>query len=248
METNESGDAWVLARLAALERTNRLLWAGLALTFTTILSLGLAAALLAASEVAFTILKIVGALYLAYLGVSMIVKSFRKHAIEKDVATPVGTLGAAFGRGAITNLLNPKVGVFYIALIPQFIPEGVPPVGMGLLLALVHVVESLVWFTGLIIAAHFARKWLSSPRVSAWIDRVTGGILVAFGAATASGVVDRGHRIGGALLGWECHSFIGALPATSSPAVSHPSQFHPRRGGPPLEPEPPDSRRPRVRG
>jgi threonine/homoserine/homoserine lactone efflux protein len=144
-----------------------------------------AAALLAASEFAFTILKIVGAVYLAYLGITMIVKSFRRRKLEADVAAPVGTLRAAFARGAVTNLLNPKVGVFYIALIPQFIPEGVPPVGMGLLLALVHVVESIVWFTGLILAAHFARQWLSSPRVSAWIDRVTGGILVAFGAFLA---------------------------------------------------------------
>ncbi len=144
-----------------------------------------AAALLAASELAFTILKIVGALYLAYLGVSMIVKSFRRTLVAADVVPPVGSLKAAFGRGALTNLLNPKVGVFYIALIPQFIPEGVNPVGMGLLLAGVHVVESIVWFTGLILAAHFARQWLSSPRVSAWIDRVTGGILVAFGAVLA---------------------------------------------------------------
>lgn len=145
-----------------------------------------AAALLAASELAFTILKIVGAIYLAYLGVTMIVKSFRRRVDAADaVAPPVGSLRAAFGRGALTNLLNPKVGVFYIALIPQFLPPGVPPVGMGLLLALVHIVESLVWFTGLILAAHFARKWLSSPRVSAWIDRVTGGILVAFGAFLA---------------------------------------------------------------
>ncbi len=144
-----------------------------------------AAALLAASELAFTALKIVGALYLAYLGVSMIVKSFHRKPVVTDVVAPVGSLKAAFGRGALTNLLNPKVGVFYIALIPQFIPEGVNPVGMGLLLAGVHVVESLVWFTGLILAAHFARKWLSSPRVSAWIDRVTGGILVAFGAVLA---------------------------------------------------------------
>lgn len=144
-----------------------------------------AAALLAASELAFTILKIVGSVYLAYLGITMIVKSFRRQKVETDAAAPVGTLRAAFARGAVTNLLNPKVGVFYIALIPQFIPEGVAPVGMGLLLALVHVVESLVWFTGLILAAHFARKWLSSPRVSAWIDRVTGGILVAFGAVLA---------------------------------------------------------------
>ncbi len=144
-----------------------------------------AAALLAASEFAFMILKIVGAVYLAYLGVSMIVRSFRRTLIASDVVPPVGSLNAAFGRGALTNLLNPKVGVFYIALIPQFIPEGVAPVAMGLLLALVHVVESIVWFSVLIVASHFARAWLSTPRVSAWIDRITGGILVAFGIGLA---------------------------------------------------------------
>ena len=145
-----------------------------------------AAALLAASVFGFMLLMIVGAVYLAYLGITMIVKSFRHRAAVSDTPAPVGSLAAAFGRGALTNLLNPKVGVFYIALIPQFIPEGVAPIGMGLLLALVHVVESVVWFTGLILAAHFARKWLSSPRVSAWIDRVTGGVLVAFGAVLAA--------------------------------------------------------------
>lgn len=146
-----------------------------------------AAALLAASEVAFTILKLVGALYLVYLGVSMIVSTLRRRA-EETVDAPVkrgGSLLAAFGRGALTNLLNPKVGVFYIALIPQFIPDGVAPLGMGLLLALVHVVESIIWFTALIFAAHFARRWLQNPRVARWIDRVTGGILVGFGALLA---------------------------------------------------------------
>jgi threonine/homoserine/homoserine lactone efflux protein len=144
-----------------------------------------AAALLAASEIAFMILKIMGALYLAYLGVSMIAQTLRRKPIEREdaAAKPTGTLVAAFGRGAITNLLNPKVGVFYIALIPQFIPGGAPPLGMGLLLALVHVVESLIWFTAIIFAAHYAKRWLQSPRVSRWIDRVTGGMLVGFGAA-----------------------------------------------------------------
>lgn len=142
-----------------------------------------AAALLAASEFAFTVLKIAGALYLGYLGIMMIARSFRRRTVPADATAPVGTLPGAFARGALTNLLNPKVGVFYIALIPQFLPSGVAPVGMGLLLALVHVLESMAWFTGLILAAHFARKWLSSPRVSAWIDRVTGGVLIAFGAA-----------------------------------------------------------------
>jgi threonine/homoserine/homoserine lactone efflux protein len=144
-----------------------------------------AAALLAASELAFTILKLVGAAYLVYLGAAMIVASFRGHARRTAGPAPTGSLGAAFGRGALTNLLNPKVGVFYIALIPQFIPEGVAPLAMGILLALVHVVESIVWFTAIIFATRFARRWLSSPRVSAWIDRVTGGILVGFGALLA---------------------------------------------------------------
>ena len=143
-----------------------------------------AAALLAASELAFTVLKLVGAAYLLYLGIAMIVASIRtsRRVLLESAARPTESLVAAFGRGALTNLLNPKVGVFYIALIPQFIPPGIMPLGMGLLLAGVHVAESLVWFTALIFATQVLRRWLSSPRVAAWIDRVTGGILVGFGA------------------------------------------------------------------
>ena len=75
-----------------------------------------AAALLAASELAFTVLKLVGAGYLVYLGVSMIIASFRRHptvTVDSE-PKPLGSLWAAYGRGAFTNLLNPKVGVFYI--------------------------------------------------------------------------------------------------------------------------------------
>jgi threonine/homoserine/homoserine lactone efflux protein len=146
-----------------------------------------AAALLAASELAFTVLKLVGAAYLVYLGVSMIVASFRKHPEAQIDTAPkaVGSLWAAYGRGALTNLLNPKVGVFYIALIPQFIPPHVVPVAMGLLLAAVHVVESLIWFSAIILATSVARRWLQSSRVSAWIDRITGGVVVGFGAVLA---------------------------------------------------------------
>jgi threonine/homoserine/homoserine lactone efflux protein len=142
-----------------------------------------AAALLAASEFAFTALKLLGAGYLVYLGVRMLVASFRGTAAvdASRGSRTVRSLWAAYGRGALTNLLNPKVGVFYIALIPQFIPEGVNPLGMGLLLAVVHTLESLVWFAAIIFAADAARRWMSSPRVTRWIDRVTGGVLVAFG-------------------------------------------------------------------
>ena len=146
-----------------------------------------AAALLAASEVAFTVLKLLGAAYLIYLGLSMIIASFRSHPVtlEDAPAKPTGSLRAAYGRGALTNLLNPKVGVFYIALIPQFIPEGIAPVAMGLLLALVHVLESFVWFSAIIFATQFAKQWLQSPRVARWIDRITGGVVVGFGVVLA---------------------------------------------------------------
>jgi threonine/homoserine/homoserine lactone efflux protein len=146
-----------------------------------------AAALLAASQLAFTILKLAGAAYLLYLGVAMIVVTFRppKPVAADAPARPPGRLSASFGRGLLSNLLNPKVGVFYIALIPQFIPDGVPPVGMGLLLALVHVVESLIWFSAIIFASQLARRWFTNPRVVRWIDRVTGGVLIGFAGVLA---------------------------------------------------------------
>lgn len=141
-----------------------------------------AAALLAASEIAFVVLKIVGAAYLIYLGVSMIVASFRHQVPVLGVTPkPKGTLRAAFVRGLLADLLNPKVGVFYIALIPQFLPAGIMPLTMGLLLALVHVAESLVWFSIIIFAASAFRRFFASPRVVAWIDRITGGVLIGFG-------------------------------------------------------------------
>jgi len=145
-----------------------------------------ASALLHASEFAFTMLKLVGAAYMVWFGVSLIWQSFRKKYEAPDARSPVsGSLAASFGRGALTNLLNPKVGVFYIALIPQFIPEGVLPLGMGLLLALVHIVESLVWFTAIIFATQFARRFLKSPKFAKWIDRGTGGVLIGFGGVLA---------------------------------------------------------------
>ena len=146
-----------------------------------------ASALLAASEVAFTILKLAGAAYMVFLGVRLIVVSFRKGVHELPAADrPGGSIRTAFVRGLLNNLLNPKVGVFYVATIPQFLAVGVAPLWMGLLLALVHDAESILWFAVLIYGANALRRWLNSPRVERIIDRVTGSILVGFGAIVAS--------------------------------------------------------------
>lgn len=164
------------------------------------------AALLAASDLAYTVLKAVGAAYLIWLGVSMIRATLGRARQEPDPVTDMleliptdpeeqATRRAAAGpapvrpervsrgfvRGFATNMLNPKVGVFYLAMIPQFMAQDVPAWLMGLSLAGVHVALTLVFFAVLIAAAHVFRRLLSGPRAIAWIDRVTGTALLVFG-------------------------------------------------------------------
>lgn len=137
-----------------------------------------ATAILVASELAFTVLKLAGAAYLAYLGVSLLVQNFRG-AQRDEVVVRTTSLRGSYLRGVLTNLLNPKVGIFYIALIPQFIPPGTVPILMGLALALVHIVESMLWFSAIILATHAARRLFADRKVTRWVDRVTGAMLLA---------------------------------------------------------------------
>src|SRR5262249_44610170 len=112
--------------------------------------------LLTASRTAYTIMKIAGALYLAYLGARMLRDAFRK-TIAAPAAKPVA--GRSFLQGLTTNLLNPKVGVFYVAMLPQFLPATVPALPMGVLLALVHDFEAMIWFGLIIGGVGLTRRW-----------------------------------------------------------------------------------------
>lgn len=154
-------------------------------------------ALLTASQTAYRVLTLAGAAYMCWLGVSMIRRSVRGGGVavpgaDAEVGTngaEAGTHGAADGSpwhglllGAGTNLLNPKVGVFYIATIPQFLPDGVAPLPMGAALASVHGALTLAWFGLIITAGAVARRHLMNPRTLQWIDRGTGLVLIGFGA------------------------------------------------------------------
>lgn len=141
-----------------------------------------AAALLAASEVAYRALTIVGAAYMAYLGVMLIIRSFRQEPVTLEQSAARAPLWRAFLTGAWTNLLNPKIGAFYVATIPQFIPDGTSHLGMGLLLAGVHDVIGLLWFAGIIFGAQTARRWLANARTLKIIDRIAGVVLIGSGA------------------------------------------------------------------
>lgn len=147
-------------------------------------------ALLTASQLLYDLLRLAGAGYLAYLGIKFIWQARSTRGLdladpEQQVATSP-RLRTSFMRGLLTNLLNPKVGVFYVAILPQFLPPDVPAAIGGLLLAFVHFVEGWAWLSLLIVATQFMRRRLQRPRVEAWIERITGGVLIAFGLRLAT--------------------------------------------------------------
>ena len=88
-------------------------------------------------------------------------------------------------RGFLTNLLNPKVGVFYVTFLPQFVPAGADVATFSFVLAAIHVLLSLVWFAALIAATVPLGRALRRPAVIKWLDRITGGVFVAFAARLA---------------------------------------------------------------
>jgi threonine/homoserine/homoserine lactone efflux protein len=180
-------DTALVLRTAASEGPRPALWSGLGIiagcfVWAAIVAAGLGV-LLVASEFAYNALRWVGAAYLVYVGAKMILRP--RATFDQRVAPPMPRRGGAFVRGALTNLLNPKVGIFYLSFLPQFIPAGVPAAPFTLLLGAIHGLLGLLWFLALIAATRPLTVWLRRPSVIRWLDRGTGGIFIAFGARLA---------------------------------------------------------------
>lgn len=144
-------------------------------------ALGLGA-LLHASAAAYTALKWAGAAYLLWLGLRLILHPRR--GLAETGLPPMAGL-TALRRGFLTNILNPKVGVFYVTFLPQFIPQGADVAAWCVLLALIHVALSLTWFAALIAATVPLGRLLRRPGVVAAIDRAAGGVFILFGVRLA---------------------------------------------------------------
>ncbi|MGY1723691.1 LysE family translocator [Blastococcus sp. SYSU DS0533] len=143
--------------------------------------------LLTASHVAYDVLRLAGAAYLVWFGVRLLVRAPRARPEPAGSAVRGGSSARRAARvGLTTNLLNPKVAVFYAALLPQFLPTGRDPLASGLLLAGVHAVLSVAWFALLIGLASALGRWLRRPRTVRAIDAVTGTVLVGFGVRLAA--------------------------------------------------------------
>jgi threonine/homoserine/homoserine lactone efflux protein len=184
-------DTALILRTAAVEGPRRAVLTGLGigcgcLTWGLAMSIGLGT-LLAASQIAYGILRIMGACYLIVLGMKMLLlKRLLASAIDNAGSSPVSasrTVSASrwFARGLLTNLLNPKVGVFYVTFLPQFIPHGVSVTSFSMLLAAIHAIEGILWFCLLTFATRPLSRWLCRPYVAQALDRATGTLLVGFG-------------------------------------------------------------------
>jgi threonine/homoserine/homoserine lactone efflux protein len=142
-------------------------------------------ALVAASRLGFAVVKWAGAAYLAYLGTKLLLKPRSALLGAAAADAPGGRWTGAFRRGLLSNLLNPKVGVFYITFLPQFIPHGYSVAAITLLLAGVHVLLSLTWLSIVVALTVPLGRFLRRPAVVRTLDRLTGAVFVGFGVGLA---------------------------------------------------------------
>ncbi|MGW1958345.1 LysE family translocator [Streptomyces sp. NPDC001920] len=202
-------DTALVLRTAALGRRRRAWGVVLGiqsgtLAWGVLTSLGVTA-LLTASHLAYAILRWAGAAYLVWLGGRMLWSTWRRSADHPSTtrdaaggpgpgpgADPSGTrlddsLLGGWRQGTATNLLNPKMGAFYVAVLPQFIPADAPHLAAGVLLTGVHVVLAVIWACALIAVAHTLRDLLGRPAARRRLDRLTGSVIAAFGVRLAFG-------------------------------------------------------------
>jgi threonine/homoserine/homoserine lactone efflux protein len=147
------------------------------LVHTVFAAAGLSA-ILAASATAFTVVKLVGAAYLVYLGLTAL---FRKQEPVKEDA-PVAKDGVVYGQAVVTQVLNPKLAVFMISFLPQFIDSRTGGPISFLFLGTLFVVLDTVWYLTMVAAAARATTAIrSNPRTMGIIQRTSGAVYVALG-------------------------------------------------------------------
>jgi threonine/homoserine/homoserine lactone efflux protein len=166
--------------------------------------------LVTASPVAYQVLRFGGAAYLAALGVRSLLARRSTPAPNPVPAADPGSRGpdpvpfgdpapapdrpsgaariparGGFRAGLLTNLLNPKIGVFYAAFLPQFIPRGAPVLAMSVGLTAIHVAIGMAWLSGIVLLVDRARGALARPTVRRRMERLTGAVLLGFGVRLA---------------------------------------------------------------
>lgn len=147
------------------------------------------AAVLAASAEAYTVVRIAGAVYLVYLGLRAIAEALRRdEPTGASTILPAGTRlrHRPFRQGLLTNLLNPKVGLFYTTLVPQIVDPGDPIALVSVAIGLAHAMIGLAWLALLAGVVDRMGDVLRRPAIRRVLAGVTGSILIAFGLRVAA--------------------------------------------------------------
>jgi threonine/homoserine/homoserine lactone efflux protein len=181
------GPATALVVRNALRGGTRAAWATTAGNSTGIVLWALASvlgisALVAASETAFVVLKIVGAVVLVGLGV----QAWRRARAGLPAAQPAAGAGRSrYREGLLTSFANPKLAVFFVALFPQFVPDGRPVLPASLLMAAIIITLDVVWFTMLAVLVSRARSAFVQRGWARRMEAFSGTVLVALGVRLA---------------------------------------------------------------
>jgi len=144
-------------------------------------------AILMTSATLFSIVKVLGGVYLAALGVASLRRAWRANTVMPTAMPAISPQGArrAFSQGLLSNLLNPKVAVFYLTLLPQFIRPGDAVLTRSLVLASVHVVIGLVWLSAYTYFLGRLSALLQRVRIRQALEGMTGAVLIGLGARLA---------------------------------------------------------------
>jgi RhtB (resistance to homoserine/threonine) family protein len=145
------------------------------------------ASVVRASVVAFTVLKLIGALYLVWLGVQALRAAGHTESGARTAGADRRAMGAlgGFRQGLLSDLANPKIGIFFTSLLPQFVDPGHSVLLPFLALGAVFVVMTVLWLSAYSLIAARAATTLQRPSVKAAMDRVTGIVLIALGLRLA---------------------------------------------------------------
>ncbi|QCR31177.1 LysE family translocator [Lysinibacillus sp. SGAir0095] len=140
-------------------------------------TLGLSALVLQ-SAVAFSILKWVGAIYLIYLGVQSLIA---RKSPENVTTADRNAKGSPWKEGLLSNLLNPKVAVFFITFLPQFVSSKENAMMELLAMGCFYSILSILWFVFYVFCLTYIREWLLSATVQNYMEKLTGIVLIGFG-------------------------------------------------------------------
>jgi len=147
-------------------------------------AVGLSALLRTSGEV-LLLLKIVGACYLAYLGVRTLLESRARPADLLSVAPPPAPAHAVFRQGFLSAISNPKLGVFFVTFLPQFVLPGQAVFPRLLELGVIFALIGWIWMNVYGLFVTRLRAVITAPRVRQWMQRTTGVVLLGFGARLA---------------------------------------------------------------